>query len=123
MEYNEPLNLSIKKKPIAVVTPSSSASNKVDAAASSGSVSNDVDDPSEHLDTSSLSGVNESDSMNRSSPLANADDTNACHNATDTASVCLLAMTRTQLPFTAEHLFEKQKRMLNQTNNHLSLSI
>lgn len=32
MEYNEPLNLSIKKKPIAVVIPSSSSSsNKGDA--------------------------------------------------------------------------------------------
>lgn len=35
MEYNEPLNLSIKKKPIAVVIPSSSStsSNKGDAIA------------------------------------------------------------------------------------------
>lgn len=88
MEYNEPLNLSIKKKPIAVVTPSSSASNKVDVTGSSRSTSNDADDPSEHLDTSSLSGVNESDSMNRSSPVPNTDEINACHNALDTALVC-----------------------------------
>ncbi|XP_031621993.1 putative mediator of RNA polymerase II transcription subunit 26 isoform X2 [Contarinia nasturtii] len=77
MEYNEPLNLSIKKKPIAVVTPSSS--NKVDIGGNFGSVSNDADDPSEHLDTSSPSGVNESDNMNQSSPpVPNTDDTNAC---------------------------------------------
>lgn len=85
MEYNEPLNLSIKKKPIAVVTPSSS--NKVDIGGSSGSISNDADDPSEHLDTSSPSGVNESDNMNQSSPpVPNTDDTNAC---IDSISVCV----------------------------------
>lgn len=91
MEYNEPLNLSIKKKPIAVVTPSSSsASNKVEmsAAGSSGSTSNDADDPSENLDTPSPSGVNESDNMNRSSPITNPEEINICHTANETASVC-----------------------------------
>lgn len=88
MEYNEPLNLSIKKKPIAVVTPSSSASNKLDVAGSSGSASNDADDAIERLDSSSPSGgVNESDNMNQSSPVPNIDDASACHNATDSISV------------------------------------
>ncbi|XP_055317461.1 putative uncharacterized protein DDB_G0277255 isoform X2 [Sitodiplosis mosellana] len=86
MEYNEPLNLSIKKKPIAVVTPSSSASNKLDVAGSSGSASNDADDPNERLDTSSPSGVNERDNMNQSSPVPNIEDTSACRNATDSIS-------------------------------------
>lgn len=90
MEYNEPLNLSIKKKPIAVVTPSSSASNKVDIGGSSGSISNDADDPSDRLETSTPIGVNESDSMNHSSPVPNPEELNACHNATtDSVSVCL----------------------------------
>lgn len=88
MEYNEPLNLSIKKKPIAVVTPSSSSSNKVDVAGSSGSTNNDADDPSERLNTSSPNGVNESDNMNQSSAVPNTDDINACHNAIDSALVC-----------------------------------
>lgn len=88
MEYNEPLNLSIKKKPIAVVTPSSSASNKLDVVGSFGSASNDADDPIERLDTSSPSGVNESDNMNQTSPVPNIDDTSACHNAIDSISVC-----------------------------------
>lgn len=93
MEYNEPLNLSIKKKPIAVVTPSSSAPSKVDGAGSSGSISNDADDQSDHLDTSS--GVmNESDNMNRSTPVPNPDEINACHNATtDSVSVCFIQHT------------------------------
>lgn len=71
-----------------MVTPSSSASNKLDVAGSSGSASNDADDPSERLDTASPSGVNESDNMNQSSPVPNIDDTSACHNATDQISVC-----------------------------------
>lgn len=88
MEYNEPLNLSIKKKPIAVVTPSSSAPNKVDGAGSSGSISNDADDPSDRLDIATPTGVNDSDNMSRSSPVPHLDEINACHNAsTDSVSV------------------------------------
>lgn len=98
MEYNEPLNLSIKKKPIAVVTPSSSAPSKVDGAGSSGSISNDADDPSDHLDASTLSGVNESDIMNRSTPMPNPEEINACHNATiDSASVCFYLLWLTDI--------------------------
>lgn len=67
MEYNEPLNLSIKKKPIAVVIPSSS-SNK--------------DDANERLDTTSPTGLNESDDTNRSSPSVTvAEETSLCNNA------------------------------------------
>lgn len=87
MEYNEPLNLSVKKKPIAVVIPSSSTTNnKVDGTGtgSSGSLSNDADDPSERLDTSASpsGGLNDSDNVNRSTPMPHLDDTNTCHNAT-----------------------------------------
>lgn len=94
MEYNEPLNLSVKKKPIAVVIPSSStANNKVDGTGtgSSGSISNDADDPSERLDTSASpsGGMNDNDNVNRSTPMPHLDDTNTCHNATiDLVSVC-----------------------------------
>lgn len=92
MEYNEPLNLSVKKKPIAVVIPSSSTSNnKVDGTGSSVSISNDADDPNERLDTlsSPSGGIHDNDNLNRSTPLPHLDETNICHNATiDMVSVC-----------------------------------
>lgn len=96
MEYNEPLNLSVKKKPIAVVIPSSSATNKVDGTTgSSGSISNDANDASERVDaflsSSPSGGMNDGDNINRSTPLPHPDDANACHNATtiDLVSVCV----------------------------------
>lgn len=96
MEYNEPLNLSVKKKPIAVVIPSSSTTNnKVDGTGSAGSIiSNDADDPNERLDTLSSpsggGGINDNDNLtNRSTPVTHLDETNTCHNATtDLVSVC-----------------------------------
>lgn len=84
MEYNEPLNLSVKKKPIAVVTPSST--NKCDAGSEAGSESSDIihtDDTNERIDdTSSPNGEpNETDDVNiRTTPLANSDDRASCNN-------------------------------------------
>lgn len=118
MEYNEPLNLSVKKKPIAVVIPSSSTSNnKVDGTAGtgtiSGSISNDADDPSERLDTSSSpsGGIHDNDNVNRSSPVPHLDETK-CHNATiDLVSVC--SSTRTLL---YTHIYTTYFIAVNQTN-------
>lgn len=76
------------------------------AAGSSGSTSNDADDPNEHLDTLSPSGVNESDSMNlRSSPATNLEELSACHTASETASVCFLHATHACKLHTHTHTY------------------
>lgn len=83
MEYNEPLNLSIKKKPIAVVTPSSS--NKVDAASGtthSSDINIHADETNERLDSTSPNGdPNETNDMSRTTSLPNSDESIAiCNN-------------------------------------------
>lgn len=100
MEYNEPLNLSIKKKPIAVVIPSSS--NK--------------DDANERLDTASPSGINESDDTNRSSPsIAIPDDTNACNN------IELSKRSKTPLKLTTEPTNDADESTDSSTLHNLNL--
>lgn len=91
MEYNEPLNLSVKKKPIAVVTPSST--NKCDAGSEAGSESSDIlhtDDTNERIDDTSSPNEdpNDTDSINiRTTPLANSNERAACNNnSNDTIS-------------------------------------
>lgn len=86
MEYNEPLNLSVKKKPIAVVTPSST--NKCDAGSEAGSESSDIihtDDTNERIDgTSSPEDPHDTDTINiRTAPLANSNERAACNNNTN----------------------------------------
>lgn len=95
MEYNEPLNLSVKKKPIAVVTPSST--NKCDVGSEAGSECSDLihtDDTNERIeDTSSPNGEpNETDDMTvRTTPLTNLDDRTSCTNNSNDTSLTVNA--------------------------------